>query len=40
MPAPQGYTARTLKDFVGHDFGASDPITVDQQRINAFANEE
>jgi acyl dehydratase len=38
MPAPQGYSTRTLKDFVGHDFGASDPITIDQQRINAFAD--
>jgi len=38
MVAPQGYTTRTLKDFVGHDFGASDPITVDQDRINAFAD--
>ena len=38
MPAPQGYTTRTLKDFVAHDFGASDPIVVDQERINAFAN--
>jgi acyl dehydratase len=38
MPAPQGYATRTLKDFVGHDFGASDPIIVDQERINAFAD--
>jgi acyl dehydratase len=38
MPAPQGYSTRTLKDFVGCDFGSSDPITVDQERINAFAD--
>ena len=25
-----GYSTRTLKDFVGHDFGASAPIKVDQ----------
>ena len=38
MATPQGYSTRTLKDFVGHEFGASDPITVDQERINAFAD--
>jgi acyl dehydratase len=38
MPAPQGYSTRTLRDFVGHGFGASAPITVDQERINTFAN--
>ena len=37
MPAPQGYSTRTLRDFVGHDFGASAPIAVDQERINTFA---
>jgi acyl dehydratase len=38
MPTPQGYSTRTLKDFVGHDFQTSDPITVGQERINAFAD--
>ena len=38
MPAPKGYSTRTLKDFVGHDFGISDPIKVDQVRINTFAD--
>ena len=38
MSAPQGYSTRTLGDFVGHAFGASAPITVDQQRINTFAD--
>lgn len=38
MPAPNGYSLATLRDFIGHDFGASDPITVDQPRINAFAD--
>ena len=34
MPAPQGYSTRTLRDFVGHDFGASAPIAVEQELIN------
>jgi acyl dehydratase len=38
MPAPDGYSTRTLKGFVGHDFGTSAPITVDQQSINTFAD--
>jgi acyl dehydratase len=38
MPAPQGYSVRTLANFVGHDFGASAPIAVDQERINTFAD--
>ena len=38
MPAPQGYSTRTLRDFVSHDFGSSAPITVDQERINTFAD--
>lgn len=36
MPAPQGYSTRTLGDFVGHGFGSA-PIIVDQERINTFA---
>jgi acyl dehydratase len=38
MPAPQGYTIRTLTDFVGHGFGDSAPTRVDQDRINTFAD--
>lgn len=38
MAAPKGYSVRTLKDFIGHDFGASAPIKVDQIRINNFAD--
>lgn len=38
MAAPAGYSVRTLKDFVGHDFGTSAPIEVDQIRINTFAD--
>jgi acyl dehydratase len=38
MPAPQGYSIRALGDFVGHDFVASAPVTVDQERINTFAD--
>jgi acyl dehydratase len=38
MSAPKGYSTRTLKDFVGHNFGASAPIKVDQVRINTFAD--
>ncbi|MTI43873.1 acyl dehydratase [Roseibium hamelinense] len=38
MSAPQGYSVGTLKEFIGHDFGASEPIDVDQIRINTFAD--
>ncbi|WP_037314039.1 MaoC family dehydratase [Ruegeria halocynthiae] len=38
MPAPENYTTRTLKDHIGHDFGLSDPIHVDQPKINGFAD--
>ena len=38
MPAPDGYSTATLKDFVGHDFGASAPVTVGQARIDGFAD--
>ena len=37
MPAPAGYSAATLRDFVGHDFGASAPVVVGQPRIDGFA---
>jgi hypothetical protein len=39
MAVPNGYSVRTLKEFVGHDFGASAPIKVDQIRINTFADQ-
>jgi len=37
MTAPAGYSTATLHDFVGHDFGASAPVTVGQDRIEGFA---
>jgi acyl dehydratase len=37
MSAPAGYSTATLRDFVGHDFGASAPVTVGQPRIDGFA---
>ena len=37
MPAPAGYSTATLRDHVGHDFGASAPVTVGQPRIDGFA---
>jgi acyl dehydratase len=37
VPAPAGYSTATLRDHVGHDFGASAPVTVGQPRIDGFA---
>jgi len=37
VPQPENYSVKTLSDAIGHDFGWSDPITVDQAMINAFA---
>lgn len=37
MPPP-GYALNTLSDFVGHDLGVSSWLTVDQDRIDAFAD--
>ena len=37
MASPKDYAAATLKDQVGHDFGASAPVLLDQQRIDGFA---
>src|SRR6187401_3383935 len=37
MPTPARYTTATLRDFVGHDFGASAPVTIGQPRIDGFA---
>ena len=33
----EGYTLATIGDFVGRELGVSDWVTVDQQRINEFA---
>ncbi|MEM8776727.1 MAG: MaoC family dehydratase [Pseudomonadota bacterium] len=38
MAAPEGYTCATMKDFEGHDFGSSEPVSVNQIRINTFAD--
>lgn len=38
MPAPEGYSVNTMKEFIGHDFGVSKPIDVHQIRINTFAD--
>ena len=34
----EGYSVQTIGDFVGRDLGVSDWITVDQERINRFAD--
>jgi acyl dehydratase len=34
----EGYTLATINEFVGKELGVSDWITVDQQRINEFAD--
>ena len=36
--ALEGFTLATIGDFVGKELGVSDWITVDQERINAFAD--
>jgi acyl dehydratase len=36
--ALEGYTLATIGDFVGKELGVSDWLTVDQERINAFAD--
>lgn len=38
MSAPNGYSVRTLRDFVGHEFGGSSTVLVSQDKINAFAD--
>lgn len=38
MSAPEGYSTATLAEFTGYDFGASAPVTVSQDDINAFAD--
>ena len=36
--ALEGYSLATIRDFVGKELGVSDWVTVDQQRIDAFAD--
>jgi acyl dehydratase len=36
--ALDGFTLAAINDFVGKDLGVSDWLTIDQQRIDAFAN--
>lgn len=38
MSIPTGYSVRTPKDFIGHDFGATPPVVVSQENIDAFAD--
>ncbi len=38
MPAPENYSVQTLADCIGHDFGQSNPVDVDQEMINGFAD--
>ena len=37
MAAPENHRVETLADHVGHDFGVSTPIVLDQSRIDHFA---
>ncbi|RYF58268.1 MAG: MaoC family dehydratase [Comamonadaceae bacterium] len=37
MTSPKNYSAATLTNHAGHDFGASAPVLLDQQRIDRFA---
>lgn len=37
MTAPAEYSIQNLKHFAGHDFGVSEPIILDQPRIDMFA---
>jgi acyl dehydratase len=36
--APEGYTLATIQEYVGHELGVSDWLTVDQEQINEFAD--
>lgn len=38
MAQPNNYSFATLEDNIGHDFGVSADIVVDQDRINNFAD--
>jgi acyl dehydratase len=35
--APNGYTLATIQECIGHELGVSDWLTIDQERINQFA---
>lgn len=35
--APNGYALATIQDYVGRELGVSDWLTIDQERINEFA---
>ena len=35
--APEGYALATIQEYVGHELGVSDWLTIDQERINQFA---
>lgn len=37
MAVPSNYSVATLKDHVGHDFGTSTAVRLDQPRIDRFA---
>lgn len=38
MPAPEGYTCATIKDFIGHEWATPEATEVNQIRINTFAD--
>ena len=38
MTQPAAYAMKTLREFVGHEIGASAWVAVDQRRIDAFAD--
>ncbi|AVO37812.1 MaoC family dehydratase [Pukyongiella litopenaei] len=38
MSAPENYSVATLAGLTAHDFGESEPVLIDQDRINAFAD--
>jgi acyl dehydratase len=38
MPKPSNYSTATLSEFIGHDFGSSAEVVVDQGKINEFAS--
>lgn len=38
MPIPDGYSFATLEEHIGHEYDLSDPILIDQDRINTFAD--
>ncbi|MEM6727930.1 MAG: MaoC family dehydratase [Pseudomonadota bacterium] len=38
MATPEGYSCATMKDFIGHEFGSTEPVEINQIRINTFAD--